>query len=1199
MPRCSVDRGWPVEMCQTCGLLMRAAVVAHFPLDMVYLRLMSHMCVCESIRCERLDRSVYAFEHASWVDEACRKESPRCLGRRSLTWLRIPQGFVRVMWWTCIFAAIHCSGTMSRALSAEGCQPHREALAFSRPSLVLDGSDWNSVERLWHTLKFFLRTQIDQWFRHRLQEPIAEVYSSDATPLVCCERYTQKYEDFLVRRRGKSSGDWLIERYFVLDTKGSAKVWFSEPRPLGDKTAWAHYQAQVAAMPLARQRGHTGIVVSHHIWDRAVASACERHQRQRHAAYQMSIETQCSEGEAVLTELLSWFTSVGCCAHDTHNALKWSIFAYTHDREVMRDTWVVLESLQSSFDLLVAHMGDWIVLHVAYKDHPDPEVLRRFWLLMGLSHDTVELLTKAQLRWQDGCLFVAHHLKDDADLPALISACLMAVWSFKSFSDSRWCGLGSGCRSLISSLALGLRSLVDAILDDSGCSKYYISGFQRLTGKALHMAGLVACSAHVTDSALAKILEDDRMPVQAKNVFDDMVAEVEYITTLTDEVLQLACESVGAPARALRDELIQCAAVQAGFFRMRLRPAFEPPWDLCSGDVRANLAKLASGDCPHELVSSKIWRLLRMGFPAEELELGVRLMGQLGWSTKVVEQGHAAASVVMKCHRQYGSHTMQGRSFLVQARPLLQGDVEDKVIGQLRERIHKLERLQPQRVGGRHMYMKSLREQAATMQAAGRQWDHDIGKVIMKGHGAKWKALTAQQRQRFERSATDFKEKRRQEIADQVQELRSELALRKERRKQEVATQNPLAMTACRLSESERTDFDALCRAPEWTGSHLAELTSAAAQKIYPPTPEVQEVLQAMPIEQPVQSVDAPEWISFICRQREFFNDCIIRSSGGQGDRFFRFVFAMKNPLLLCMCKVVPVEESTDMFTPKDFDKQALDTWRMQFTWDWSGFLYSDSGAFDDCGDIHVLPCVVNLSAGAIGADGDWVSLEALRLLLPTPKPSPSKPSVGPKATTQEVPESLAMHPNFWDVVADAGGSQARVVEPESSKAAFKSEASDSSSGDEVDEIAAMEELWEKRQELSVMQPLADETFAVSLRGGAWTASKKGIAYDCFLAAAKRSEIKSWCRDYKTPASGSFSIAKYGMSLAQGLADAWAWRHAFLYQLWLDRGADSSYVFSPADYESIPDSDGCRAVEASGHRVALERLRQLRSTRVG
>ena len=350
--------------------------------------------------------------------------------------------------------------------------------ALAAPSAILDYAEKKTVDRLCEEFKAFQTIRVDAWIRERNGQAIIESYGNDGTPLKARESWTVQWEELHKTRSGKVCKEWLVGRYFLKDTKGNQQCYFEEPRLLGDKTAWSHFSAQIALRPMARELKWEGITISHHCWDRAIASACERYQRQRHKAYDQHLIDEYGMAKALCPIMSSWFVACGCFAHDCGNALRWSVLSFLADPQVMRATWIVLESLRNSYDLLVEALPTWIVDNVMYEDHHDPNSLESLYALLGLEDAWLHLFTFLQIRVVDGRLFVAAQLANDPKALELIVMCVLHAWNFKTWSTSRWCAVGPATRTLVLCLFIGLRSIVQSILANKTKSKYYIGGWK-------------------------------------------------------------------------------------------------------------------------------------------------------------------------------------------------------------------------------------------------------------------------------------------------------------------------------------------------------------------------------------------------------------------------------------------------------------------------------------------------------------------------------------------------------------------------------------------------------------------------------------------------------------------------------------------------------------------------------------------------
>ena len=103
-----------------------------------------------------------------------------------------------------------------------------------------------------------------------------------------------------------------------------------------------------------------------------------------------------------------------------------------------------------------------------------------------------------------------------------------------------------------------------------------------------------------------------------------------------------------------------------------------------------------------------------------------------------------------------------------------------------------------------------------------------------------------------------------------------------------------------------------------------------------------------------------------------------------------------------------------------------------------------------------------------------------------------------------------------------------------------------------------MDLLYERRLALEASAPAPAKDFVWSLRGGAWAAEHRGVAYDVFRAEGIPGEPREFLALYGLAQSGSFSIAAYGEAEASELAGHWCHRHQFLFYVWGENGADST-----------------------------------------
>jgi hypothetical protein len=148
--------------------------------------------------------------------------------------------------------------------------------------------------------------------------------------------------------------------------------------------------------------------------------------------------------------------------------------------------------------------------------------------------------------------------------------------------------------------------------------------------------------------------------------------------------------------------------VQLGYLQARLRAVRKPPWSLAVGDVAANLVALREGLLPAEPTTRKIYQLLRMEYPQAVVQEGIALLAECPWTSKLVEQPHASMKSLMSAHASYGIDIMMARAMIMQCRPLFAVDPDERKLANLCRRIDALRHRQPQRITGRHMFVRAL-----------------------------------------------------------------------------------------------------------------------------------------------------------------------------------------------------------------------------------------------------------------------------------------------------------------------------------------------------------------------------------------------------------------------------------------------------------------------------------------------------------
>jgi hypothetical protein len=1071
-------------------------------------------------------------------------------------------------------------------------------LHYSKPSYVLEGRDIDRVHKLAEVCKHHLLASCKKFVSNRLGEPLLEVYMSDGTPLTTVERHDISWLDRKVRRLGRNCGEWLAQRLFLVDGSGNSRVLVTDPVLMADKTAMTHYNCQEMFWQGGRLYGHEGILVSVCIWDRAVFSACKRRQQQRAEAYRIHTEAVSGEGVAHMQWLLHWQVFSPCRAHDCHNALKWSTQLQVSDRATMRSVWIVLESLRNAYSLLVRALPSWLPARLVFQTYQGSD-LAGLYRVMGISDEWLPLFVDLQLRWQDGCLMVRADLEHFEDTPKQISLCLLHIWKFRTWSDSRWCGMTRACRCLVQSLCCGLADLVKWIQNDPSMSNYYIDGFNHLSMPIIRFACVVTCAGRVSEEPLAIMLADDRLPRIVDKVDQCIAQQRDYALGLGSEVLLKLAQISTSSMRELYDDISQAVLVQLGYMSKKMQDLRQPPWSLCLGNIEVSLKGLGEAAPATDVTTRKIQLLVQMGYPMESLVPAIRLMAEAPHTTRAVEQAHNVASSLLKQHKMYGQSTMQARAMVSAMQPLVREDPDRKRERNLSVRIDRLANKCPQRIGARHVYMRSLVDRAAHSTDSRYSSRSVVAKKVMKGHGKQFNKLAPSMKLSLQRDAELLQDERREANTSHMRFLRSarQSLLEKLRRNAKLGTHS-IRMTSCRLTLAMLDELDDSYNVGPWSGEYVDSLREVCHKAVGPPPATMVKTLDDMSVGEHSADAVSPEWLSWMCHHRDYFRSCILRLHKADSFDTWKFVYATQNPLEVCLVKCVEVVAVEPAMLPGQYHDVVAGMWDANFMTDCSCFGFARDMVFDSVVRIEAMPDVVGLPVGSWGSDSSWLSLDALKTILPqAPMTRPHGSGARPRPPVGAIPEHWADHPHFWEDVKETDLSDAK------KKSLLVDRSSDSSSdGTDSDDLArefnAMSDLLAKRAELEKLDPISMEScFRYTVRGGAWTAGKKGIAFDCFLASAVKGPPLDFCMMYKMHGSASSSIVAYGEEACIVLCRSWCHRLFHYYNLWLCKGGKSSFVFSPADHEKYVKPEELRNLAVGAPVKLAKRIASLEAIR--
>lgn len=1094
-----------------------------------------------------------------------------------------------------ILAYMPKASDMSDELGSSAC------FRLAAPSQVLGKADMSMSRRLCEASKAWLRQRAVQWVRRRTTEPILQQSSADGTPINTMRRFAGALGHLSVVRHGRQTAEYLVQRVFLMGCDMRPIPIFRDPPEMATKTAAAHMKAGLDLFPCAREIGHEGLLVEHKVYDRAVMSAMKKLWDRWAAAHLHHTTEMHGEAKAHKLWLYHWRSIVGCFGHDCHGGLRWGIFRHLQSKQTVRDAYIGIESLRNGYDVIIKNLRGWIERHLHYEDSAmDLADRSAMWNMLGLEGEWLDIILDLQLRFEGDHLKVGLQHQGDPDLLNRIEVSILHLFKYRRFTDSRWVTLGSTGRSAVASMIVGVSSLVDYCVADSKSSSYYVQGWQRVGEDCKALFGAVAMSSFVADSALQLILDDGRLPRILGDVDRDLMAQVEFVCGMSPAVWSCVARACGLNERTLVDDSIMSAVTQAAYIHYKTKPAREYPYKLNRGDKLSNLSELkAMPDRPSEETTGKIWELLQRGVPAEDLLPGLDLLDQVDWSGTPVEQGHVKASRLMRKHPGYASDSMQCRAQVATMTAMLSKSAADAQCAKLEKQIERKANYSAAHFGGRQLFLRTLNEVAGDSAARGRDWGKSsLQKRVMSAHAPLWRGLPVDERDRYEKLAAYEREKQVDALDQQLFSLRNKLGetMRDDATAHSAGSAILLRLSACRFTDNEVDDFNSFCSAEVWTNAKVAARRAIAARPIGGLDENTQAALDSMLIG-PDRPLWRPPWLAVVARHRALLRGSIFKVVKHDIAHYLCFVYASQNPLLGCFSVVKRADASTPRFSLADWPKVSSDMWSHVFAIGAPDFVYTDDKEFWDYHYLLVLKGCVAISGGMVCSDDDFVQIGALLEEL-EPFAHGKLDPVAEDAKQPERANTWFQDPallNFWECpsLVDEG------VVATSSKKRKRDEVGENTApvGDtcHIDVEALVEELYNRRLELDERTAGQHDVpqFEWVLRGGAWTASKKGVAYDCVMTRPKPGLATRMMEHYSLQKTCSFAISKYSDELARDLAQCWVDLHCFFLEQWVGSGEDPSFDLRQAK-RAFTESPAFGRVEGSGHSAAQKRLQSIR-----
>ncbi|CAE7712127.1 unnamed protein product [Symbiodinium sp. CCMP2592] len=1056
---------------------------------------------------------------------------------------------------------------------------------FAGSSKQLSRDELRELLHVAEICKAYLKERAVELLQNNAGQPCLFQYSCDTTPVSSRKYLTRQHGSIKVQRTCKSSSDYFVQQMFLYipshDNGYHCTILFREPLPLAyGKTMKALFSAACTCPGLSLNGvGPDVISIHHQCHDRAVTfdfvgSLSGWWSKQVGVSEAAAGPAAADSDDEKLFEWHSW---TACAAHDGHNSCKWGHQGLFNDSFLLESCYVGVMAMRACFHHAASHLADWLVQVLSPKRQDElPAVSDLFllWCALGIDQDIAKLLSEMQLFWLGGTLVVLHSVLDDSNWLEAISTCLLSVWRPPAFTTSRWCTVGASCRGLLSGLVTGYPAFLQWLHTAGKLGDYEWHGCKRLDAKVWHFAAVVGLSSYVSDSFLAKVLKDSRVAQTQQSLQEVLWNEFLFLDVLPQQFWDMLSGPVQMTSQAVRSGVIAGALISWSFLEWRvLLVASSLPWRLCSGSVEANVDELLQqAEPPDTGIAFKIWALGQAGYNRTRLARAVQLLGQCSWTSAFTEKQHGSTSVVKKRHPDYGDNHLTAKAFIhTFAQMLPSSSACDQRRQQVLQKLCRTLDKNPNRITGRQVYLAHVMQKAREKEASDPKQPRYNRAKIMKLHGQQWTSLPEESKASWDRQAAFERSATWQSRQKECDNLKQQLGLLSEAGSgsDSKAPGSSMLISQCRLSTSEQCRLQSMIDDSKLTEKSVEKLRAKSLQ-CPPPVPD-QDLDSCLGHSQLRRDrpTEMPATARRICQMRDHFAQSVFLVEHPQGSRFYRFLFAMLNPVRLFLLDLGDLECPVPAVTsgPPCFNQQ----WQASVPWQWS-FL---PGRFSSAEVFDVSP---NVQIGVFlhswfSSEGSLCSrdvLQPLDLILDAAasekkvakeRSEPSRKSV----VAEPDAELTAQYPWLRTFVGTAAASKRK-------RASCTDDADFSSEDIQYDDL--FEQLEEQRCVINAaFETLADQ-FRTSLIGGDWQLRRTGrVVYGVRIDVKAGSSMAEFCAKFSLAKSASFEQSVYGDEPGQALGKLFIHRMSFLMQLWEDLGRPDHGI--PADrltdYVPAPD----------------------------
>lgn len=1056
---------------------------------------------------------------------------------------------------------------------------------FAKPSEPHQFREFQTICRVVEASKRMMDVKMERFIKDLGERTLLLSYAGDGTPVEARNRSVSEVPGSKSLRSVQKTEEYYVHVCFAVAKHplcGREEcVRLEEPRVMSEgKKTGAEYAIGASFMQDPRALGHRGIQIIHMAWDRAHFGSISTIWRQHWTRSLLRGSPAMADMEADDAYLMQWVICTPCALHDAHNSIKWGNYGRFTDKKFMRDVFIAIASLGNCSRQLLDYVPQWLptVLRVVDAEEcPSAEELSELWSALVRNQAAVQTIVMLRLHWVDKelrCCVPEEGNIDEHSIPALVAHVLHQVWSFRKFTSSRWGSIGPSTRAMVAAMLTGVEHLVRTNLDDDDQSAYLLSGFNRMNAEVKEFVCTTAIYSFPSEFLVRNLLEDGRVSLHLEKLKEGVQEQWDYLSSLSDSTWETLASVCGMYPAEYRHTVLEKALTSMSFITFRIFSAAESlPFSLLRGDLNENLDSLVSGEAPEEPVAAKV-RMLLLRDPLAKVRISnaVLLLQEISWTTSVVEQQHASASMVARYSPTVEQPALVCRAGVHMFRKLLpELSPAMKKVVRLREALQRLDRRRPRRAGAWQVHCGRAVEVSTTFKEEQRSFaSKDTHLRVFASAKKIYDRMTDERRRELQRAAEHLAVQKEKEIQDEKVRLLAEMQRVETVNSEIQVVEGSVKLSSCQWVQKDIDFIHSLLQAPEFSADRVALRRQEILEAPKPPSGAELSELQDLPVyEGPEEPMERPEWVSLLVRHRDELKSVLFICTLEDEQTFFLAQFAQVIPVALWFAKVDSLEqyfEETPLTEP-EYTAGVVSQFAHAFLvrpldhCSWSGL------PSVEVGNLEVLRGCTHVAEGLVVSNMQPLPLaRVLETLPPLPaKQKHYKPAAGKQRETPASTETfMEKYPFLRDLLVSSDDEDEAMGDDNAASSTGKPGPKASATEDiPLDTLEALlEKLAACQRWCAESNSLHVEDFHVVVRGGKDLILRTGLAYDGIRGQCTKAS-EEWCVQSGFGKSRTFSTQAFGTSAARDMASTWCHKAQWYFDQFLAAGAKRPAVYEP------------------------------------